>query len=94
MKRCAVAVTFLALGLAGCGTQGVGTSASVGQREANGEPTMGAGDELGWSLYNSDLQQARTDYNDAVTARDKIQTEALKRLRALVEQEQRPLAGQ
>ena len=59
MKRCAVAVTFLALGLAGCGTQGVGTSASVGQREANGEPTMGAGDELGWSLYNSDRSIAQ-----------------------------------
>lgn len=29
------------------------------------------------SLYNSDLQQARTDYTDAVTARDKLQTEAL-----------------
>jgi len=59
MKRCAVAVTFLALGLAGCGTQGVETSASVGQREANGEPTMGAGDELGWSLYNSDRSIAQ-----------------------------------
>jgi hypothetical protein len=31
----------------------------VGQREANGEPTMGAGDELGWSLYNSDRSIAQ-----------------------------------
>lgn len=29
------------------------------------------------SLYNSDKEKARTVYNDAVTARDRIQTEAL-----------------
>ncbi len=64
MKRFALGVVGAGLGLVGgCGTQGVTASADVERREANGEPVMGVGDELGWALYTSDrsIAQAKAE---------------------------------
>ena len=47
------------LGLVGgCGSQG-GVTTVVNGREANGEPVLGAGDGMGWSLHQSDRSVAQ-----------------------------------
>lgn len=60
MKRFALSAVVAGLGLiGGCGTQGISASADVERREANGEPVMGVGDDLGWALYSSDRSIAQ-----------------------------------